>query len=128
MANEVHGNGVGYEVTDPPVRIIVYSALGLAAVTILICFLLAGLFRILVAMEETGKRNPLAPAHQLPPEPRVEVHPWEQLQQVRAHEEQQLRTYGWVDKEKGIVRLPIDRAIDLTLQRGLPARKEQGKQ
>ena len=34
-----------------------------------------------------------------------------------------LRSYGWVDKNAGIVRIPIDEAIRLTLQRGLPTRK-----
>lgn len=128
MANEVHGNGAGYETTDPPVRLIIYSALGLAAGTILVCLLLAGLFRVLVAVDQPDKRNQLVPEHQVPPEPRVEVHPWEQLQQLRVQEEKQLRTYGWIDKEKQIVHIPIDRAIDLTIQRGLPVRKEVAKQ
>jgi hypothetical protein len=29
-----------------------------------------------------------------------------------------LRSYGWVDAQKGIARIPIDRAIDLTVDRG----------
>jgi hypothetical protein len=35
-----------------------------------------------------------------------------------------LDNYGWVDKNAGIVRIPIDEAIRLTLQRGLPTRQE----
>jgi hypothetical protein len=33
-----------------------------------------------------------------------------------------LSSYGWVDREAGIVRIPIDRAMDLLAERGLPAR------
>ncbi|HEX2173209.1 MAG TPA: hypothetical protein VHL09_12280 [Dehalococcoidia bacterium] len=33
-----------------------------------------------------------------------------------------LSTYGWLNREQGTVRIPIERAIELTVQRGLPAR------
>lgn len=39
-----------------------------------------------------------------------------------------LNTYGWVDKQNGIVRLPIDRAMELLLQRGLPVRSAANSQ
>jgi len=127
MAHERPTNAPGYEVADPPVRTIVYSALGLAAFTVLVCIVLAWCLRFLIAMESPGERNPLAPSNQLPPEPRVEVRPWEQIRELRTREEQTLDSYGWVDREKGIVRIPIDRAIDLTMERGLPVRKEAPK-
>ena len=43
---------------------------------------------------------------------------------IRAAEDQILNSYGWVDRSKGIVRIPIDRAIDLLAKRGLPARPQ----
>lgn len=39
-----------------------------------------------------------------------------------AAENKKLNSYGWVDRSNGIVHIPIDRAMDLLLQRGLPAR------
>jgi hypothetical protein len=39
------------------------------------------------------------------------------MEEMRAAAEQTLHTPGWVDKQKGIVRLPIDVAKQLTLQR-----------
>ena len=42
------------------------------------------------------------------------------LQKFRKSEDEQLQTYGWIDKDAGIVRVPIDRAKQLLLQRGLP--------
>jgi hypothetical protein len=44
------------------------------------------------------------------------------LRQLRATEDAILTTYGWVDRKNGIVHIPIDRAMDLLLQRGLPTR------
>jgi len=59
---------------------------------------------------------------QVPPVPRVEEHPQLELQQLRTQEDQTLSTYGWVDKKEGIVRIPIERAMELQLQRGFPVR------
>jgi len=38
------------------------------------------------------------------------------LADLRAREQTEQTTYGWVDQKTGIVRLPIDRAMQLTLQ------------
>jgi len=62
----------------------------------------------------------------LPPEPRLQTDPRADLQELRAHESSMLSTYGWVDKSTGVVRIPIDAALKLTLQRGLPARSGPG--
>jgi hypothetical protein len=50
------------------------------------------------------------------------------LVKVRAAEDQLLNEYSWVDKQKGVARIPIDRAIDLTAQRGLPSLPPQQQQ
>jgi hypothetical protein len=69
-----------------------------------------------------------APRPTLPPAPRLEAVPGLQLQELRANEDKQLHTYGWVDQKAGVVHIPIDRAMELLLQRGLPARPaEQNK-
>ena len=56
------------------------------------------------------------------PEPRLQVAPREDLQALRAREEAELNSYAWIDKTAGVVRLPISRAMDLLLDRGLPVR------
>ena len=38
------------------------------------------------------------------------------LQDQRAADAKAINEYDWVDKDKGIVRLPIQRAVELTLQ------------
>jgi hypothetical protein len=57
----------------------------------------------------------------LPPLPRLQTTPAVDLKSFRASETQVLESYAWVDKEQGVVRIPIERAIDLVAERGLPA-------
>lgn len=58
----------------------------------------------------------------LPPEPRLEAVPGQQLREVRAAEDALLNSYGWIDRQAGVAHMPIDRAIRLLAARGLPAR------
>jgi hypothetical protein len=37
-------------------------------------------------------------------------------------ETEELSTYGWVDEERGIVRIPIERAMDLVVEESAPGR------
>src|SRR5262245_30833775 len=52
-----------------------------------------------------------------PPEPRLQLDPARDLQQMRAVENEILNSYGWVDKPTGVVRIPIDRAMKLLAER-----------
>ncbi len=54
-----------------------------------------------------------------PPEPRRDVIPRTVLESVRATEAA-LLDYGWVDEGAGVARLPIERAMELVAERGLP--------
>lgn len=54
--------------------------------------------------------------------PKLQVSPPRDLEAFRAREDQQLQTYGWINRSSGIVRVPIERAMELVLQQGLPAR------
>jgi hypothetical protein len=63
-----------------------------------------------------------APIPTLPPAPVLEAEPGQQLQQLRSEEDKLLHSYGWVDQKAGIVHIPIDRAMDILAQRGLPVR------
>ncbi len=58
----------------------------------------------------------------LPPLPRLQVSPPVDLQSFRAREEKELHSYGWVNRTSGIVHIPIERAMELVLQEGLPTR------
>ena len=68
--------------------------------------------------------SPLAKADQLPPTPRLQVASGQDLKELRVNEEAVLKDYHWVNKDMGIVGIPIERAIELLAQRGLPARQD----
>jgi hypothetical protein len=59
----------------------------------------------------------------LPPLPRLQAEPVQDLTQLRAQQDDALNAYGWVDRTNGVVHIPINRAMDLLLERGaLPVR------
>jgi hypothetical protein len=124
--NTGNAAAIGHEVKDASVHPIVLTGVALAGLLMLVGFIVYGMFHYL-ATRQMGAAipNPLEETNpqQVPPQPRVEEHPQAELQQLRAEEDRLLSTYGWVDKQKGIVRIPIDRAMELQLQRGFPVRK-----
>ncbi len=61
-----------------------------------------------------------------PPAPNLQTQPFKDIYVLRQGEAEKLAGYGWVDKQGGITRIPIERAMELTLQRGLPARAGGG--
>jgi hypothetical protein len=116
--------GAQHEYTDAYVWVIVKFALWLAASAVIIHIGMYFVFGFAVAQrEETVREFPLAgQEHRLPAAPRLQQFPAVEFYQFRQQEEQQLRTYGWIDREAGTVRLPIDEAMRLTIERGLPSR------
>jgi hypothetical protein len=113
-------NGPGHEESEVSVRVIVVSLAVLLIGAFLVCILTVGIFRYfhtVNGVEQATKEN----IPQVPPEPRVEERPWEQLVTVRAREDRILSSYAWVDKKEGTVRIPIDQAIDKLAAQGLPS-------
>jgi hypothetical protein len=58
----------------------------------------------------------------LPPEPRLQTDPRDDLANLRRSENEVLQSYAWVDRGAGVVRIPIAQAMKLTAERGLPTR------
>ena len=67
-----------------------------------------------------GRTRSASASGQLPPEPRLQNHPREDLLALRRAEDAVLNSYGWVDRTAGIVRIPIDQAIRRTLNGDSP--------
>lgn len=77
-------------------------------------------FKVHEPATTAGQANiPVAHSTEFPP-PRLEVRPGASLAKFRAAEEVELNSYGWIDRNAGTVRIPIDRAMQLILERGLP--------
>ncbi len=138
--HHVQTNGHGdYERRDIGIAGVLYFLVGLAAACALVYFVVDGLYAYLDKRAETNQ-PPLSPmitnapndTRHIPrdyprtvfPSPKLEEDERGQLDEIRLQEEDTLSTYGWVDQKAGTVRIPIDRAMDLLAQRGLPVRSQ----
>ena len=122
---------IHHETSDVNIRGILAFGAGLLISAVIIHFLVWLLFAYFASRESqlAVRQFPLAAEQQnrLPPEPRLQANPRQDLADLRRREDALLGSYGWVDKNAGIVRIPIGEAMKLTLERGLPAREETGK-
>lgn len=125
MSDAPHIPGLGHEHADIRARPIVLAGIGLAVIVVLVTGLMLGFYDALAtrAARLSPPPNPLAAAApRLPPEPRLQVHPVRDLHELREAENTILDHYAWIDRQTGVVRIPIARAIDLLAARaGQPA-------
>ena len=118
-----HGSG-GHEARDVNARRLLQLGLALATVIGLVLVVGVLFFDYLEWSTARGApRSPLLTTSDRAPWPRLQVDPQLDLLQKRTLEDAVLNSYGWVDRANGTVRIPIERAIELTAERGLPVRK-----
>jgi hypothetical protein len=123
-------NSIGHETYAGDVRAIGATGLALGIGIAIVLALVYGIFEYLAHHRIViMPANPMAETdrQQFPPAPRIEEHPSIELQELHSQEDHILSTYGWTDKKDGVVRIPIDRAMELQLERGFPIRKEAPK-
>jgi len=154
-AHPVKNNGhADYERKDIGVGGVIWFLIGLGAVLVICFFLVKGLYSVLEAhfAAKQPAVSPLATnvpkdTRKLPseyktdaestdyekylqqnfPAPQLETNERTELNKIRMREEDILSTYDYVDKNAGTVRIPIDRAMDLLVQRGLPVHSQSGE-
>jgi hypothetical protein len=119
--------GAAYEHTDVDPAVGYRFAVWLGIALLLSSAIVYGVFlfygRLAVANDEAVRTYPLARGQsQEPPSPRLQTQPFKDIYELKGQQLGALTSYGWVDKGTGVTHIPIDRAIELTLQRGLPAR------
>lgn len=120
----------GHEIRDARFRNVVLYGGGMLALVIIMGFVVSVILFRLMAWSSHGNPSPpqfQLPQNELPPAPRLEEHPWLDLREFRDAETRQLESYGWVDKSRGVVRIPIERAMELIVRRELPAKPAGGK-
>jgi hypothetical protein len=81
--------------------------------------------------ERTGGRQPskvLTYLPPLPPEPRNESSPLAHAADFFARQSQELSRYRWVDRTRGVVSIPIERAMQIVAQQGIPPSRPGGKE
>lgn len=119
----------GYEIVD-----LDSGGIGLVATMLVIGLLLASLaaalyYQALSIRTQRREGAILAPVpeerREFPP-PRLQLRAPDDLAALRRREEAVLTHYGWIDREKGVVRIPIHRAMALLARRGLPVGTQTG--
>jgi hypothetical protein len=110
-----HG-GTNYEQVDARPSLILWS-LGIIVGTVAIVFAMTiGFHKMLEDGHSTGELpSPLAPGRVLPPAPQLQVHPWEEVPDMRAHENEVLNSSG--KDAAGHMHIPIDKAMDAVVSR-----------
>jgi hypothetical protein len=110
-----HG-GTKYEAVDAKAGMVIWS-LAIIGGTLVLVFAITILFqRRLEKDNPMGELpSPLAPARVLPPAPQVQVHPWEELPELRAHEDEVLNSSG--KDAEGHMHIPIGQAMAAVISR-----------
>lgn len=121
----------GHEERDVSFRPVIASGIALFALAALA---FVGM-RVLFSHFADRERQPSPPANPLatrygrgePPAPRLQTDPVEDLRRLRADEDSLLHGYAWIDRPSRVVRIPVERALALLAERGLPVRPEAGE-
>ncbi len=137
---------VAHEESDVAVRPLLWFVGGLTFFTIIVCVAMLLMFEFFRSREESQELAPSPLARQgeerLPPEPRLQLapgwavetdgqrrdlsygvqsnyvpQPWSEYLLVNEQWQRELKEYGWADQQAGTARIPVDRAIDLYLER-----------
>lgn len=109
-----------YERRDINPSAVMWAAIWLTVV-LAVTFLAMRIFESTLGNGRPAEARALAPQANVPP-PRLQTNPVAELSIFRKAEETKLHSYGWADRDAGVIHIPIDRAMELTLKRGLPAR------
>ena len=128
--HKVESPARGHETSDANIRVVVKFAVGLFLSIVASLLIVWVTFNYFARHQELGPpASPFENARKLPPPgvPVLEAKPAEEFKRYFAEQQKQLSTYGWVDQKDGVVRMPIDRAMDLLVGRGLPVQKETGE-
>lgn len=121
---------VGHELRDLRPRNIALFGAALVIVIGLVLAVSHWIFEYNAARQakEQIAPSPLAHTRVPTPEPHLQVYGAQDLQEMRAAEDRVLNGYAWIDKNAGIVRIPVDRAIALLAKKGLPVRPQGSMQ
>ena len=114
---------VRFEPEDVKPRPVILTGVGVVVFTIAIALLVHFVYGPLTReRERDGAQTPAAAARsaQLPPQPNLQSSPHEDFQSFRNAQIGQLNQYHWLDRDKGVAGIPIRRAMDLIVQRGIP--------
>lgn len=123
--SEHAGGEIRFETKDVRASAILKFTIYLFLVTILVLFLMrlmyVGFARYVARQQPPAPIMRTAPDRK-PPLPRLQEHPTQDVVALKRGEAAVLSSYGWVDQPSGVVRVPIDEAMEIALRRGYPVR------
>lgn len=118
---------VVHEESDVNVSAILRYGIGLFVIAAIVHLFLWWLLGVYEGQHERAQTQvyPMAAGQQnrLPPSPRLQDNPQQELQDLRAKQKALLEGYGWVNKEAGVARIPIEEAMRIVVERGVPTRE-----
>ncbi len=118
----------GYEHSDAQARPLLLFGFGLALLVAVSLAVSAWLSEdVAEELEREERPSPVRELRLAPEGPALQAVPARELELHRAWEERTLTATEWIDPLNQVVRIPIERALELTLQEGLPARTEEPK-
>lgn len=108
---------------DLSLKGIVITTIGLAALLVVsaavVWPLVRGFKEMVVSADPPPPALPEARIQQLPPEPRLQADPVADMDALRAEETRLLGSWEWVDEASGRARVPIERAMEILVERGI---------
>jgi hypothetical protein len=116
-----------FERRDAPPRGVAYAVLGLFAGVLISALFVAALLYALQPEPRTAAVSMPQEPQQPSQTPPLEVTPAADGAAVQARAEEMLHGYAWIDRQSGIARIPIERAMELTVERGWPDDAGKGK-
>ena len=118
--------GRGYETRDISVRWIVILTAAFVVSMPVVLFAMHALFDYFAAREARNQPPSLSliprDPNPLPPSPRLQDDPMTDLKTHQKEENAKSERYAWLDRSAGRVRIPVERAMELVVERGLPPR------
>lgn len=124
MSEEKSSIDLGFEVSDVKFKPFFFAGLGLFGIVVVCMVIIYFLFGSFQKNSDAKSKpvSPLAQGRQLPDGPRLQVDPAMDWIIFDAKQDSILNSYGWISKEAGVVRVPIEKAMEISLERGFPAR------
>ena len=121
VASDAGSRAPGYETTDASAAMLGKVAVAVVVLLITVFIGILILFKVLdysLPILLDRQPHPLAETRQQASGPFLQLDPPRQKFDLQAAEDQVLTTYDWVDREQGLVRIPIDRAIAILARHG----------
>jgi hypothetical protein len=145
QGNGAHGNE--YEREDLASKGVFAFMIGLAVTGVIVYFIVVGMYHFLDDYEKRqmtsasplAASQPQADIHYIPYDPgkdsvaqsfknngapMLEINERGQLRDFLTKQEDQLNSYGWIDEKDGVAHIPIERAMELMVERGIPVYPE----